>query len=33
VGHLGEEFRKTADEKFKKLNEAYEKIKKERNMN
>jgi DnaJ like chaperone protein len=33
VSHLGEEFRKTADEKFKKVNEAYEKIKKERNMN
>jgi DnaJ like chaperone protein len=33
VAHLGEEFRKTADEKFKKVNEAYEKIKKERNIN
>jgi DnaJ like chaperone protein len=32
VSHLGEEFRKSADEKFKKVNEAYEKIKKERNM-
>jgi DnaJ like chaperone protein len=32
VGHLGDEFRKTADEKFRKVNEAYEKIKKERNM-
>jgi DnaJ like chaperone protein len=32
VSHLGEEFRKTADEKFKKVNEAYDKIKKERNM-
>lgn len=32
VGHLGEDFRKTADEKFKKVNEAYEKIKKERNI-
>ena len=32
VSHLGEEFKKTADEKFKKVNEAYEKIKKERNM-
>ena len=32
VSHLGDEFRKTADEKFKKVNEAYEKIKKERNM-
>ncbi len=33
VSHLGEEFRKAADEKFKKVNEAYEKIKRERNMN
>lgn len=33
VSHLGEEFRKSADEKFKKVNEAYEKIKKERNIN
>jgi DnaJ like chaperone protein len=33
VSHLGEEFRKTADEKFKKVNEAYEKIKKERHLN
>jgi DnaJ like chaperone protein len=33
VSHLGEEFRKTADEKFKKVNEAYDKIKKERNIN
>lgn len=32
VSHLGEDFRKTADEKFKKVNEAYEKVKKERNM-
>lgn len=32
VSHIGEEFRKTADEKFKKVNEAYEKIKKERNI-
>jgi DnaJ like chaperone protein len=32
VNHLGEEFRKTADEKFKKVNEAYDRIKKERNM-
>jgi DnaJ like chaperone protein len=32
VSHLGDEFRRTADEKFKKVNEAYEKIKKERNM-
>jgi len=33
VSHLGEEFRKTADEKFKNVNEAYKKIKNERNMN
>ena len=33
VSHLGEDFRKIADEKFKKVNEAYEKIKKERNIN
>ncbi len=33
VGHLGDDFRKTADEKFKKVNEAYDRIKKERNMN
>ena len=32
VSHLGEDFRKTADEKFKKVNEAYEKIKNERNI-
>jgi DnaJ like chaperone protein len=32
VIHLGEEYRKAADEKFKKVNEAYERIKKERNM-
>ncbi len=32
VSHLGEEFKKTADDKFKKVNEAYERIKKERNM-
>lgn len=32
VSHLGEDFRKTADEKFKRVNEAYEKIKKERNI-
>ncbi len=32
VSHLGDDFRKTADEKFKKVNEAYNKIKKERNM-
>ena len=33
VSHLGDDFRKSADEKFKKVNEAYDKIKKERNMN
>jgi len=32
VSHLGDEFRKSADEKFKSVNEAYDKIKKERNM-
>ncbi len=32
VSHLGEEFKKTADEKFRKVNEAYSRIKKERNM-
>jgi DnaJ like chaperone protein len=32
VSHLGEDFRKAADEKFKKMNEAYERIKKERNI-
>jgi DnaJ like chaperone protein len=32
VSHLGEDFRKDADEKFKKVNEAWEKIKKERNI-
>ena len=32
VSHLGEDLRKTADEKFKKVNEAYEKIKKERGI-
>ena len=32
VGHLGEGYRKSADEKFKKVNEAYAKIKKERNI-
>lgn len=32
VSHLGEEFKKTADEKFKKVNEAYKRIKKERNI-
>jgi DnaJ like chaperone protein len=33
VSHLGEEIRKSADEKFARVNEAYNKIKKERNMN
>lgn len=33
VSYLGEEFRKTANEKFQKVNEAYERIKKERGMN
>jgi DnaJ like chaperone protein len=32
VSHLGDEFRKSADEKFKKVNEAYKRIKKERNL-
>ncbi len=32
VSHLGNEFKKSANEKFSKVNEAYEKIKKERNM-
>jgi DnaJ like chaperone protein len=32
VSHLGEEFRKTAEDKFTKVNEAYERIKKERNL-
>ena len=32
VSHLGEEFRKTAEAKFKNVNEAYEKIKKERSI-
>ena len=32
VSHLGEDYKKAADEKFKKVNQAYEKIKKERNM-
>jgi len=32
VSHLGEDFRNDADEKFKKVNEAYKRIKKERNM-
>ncbi len=32
VSYLGEEFRNTANEKFKKVNEAYDKIKKERGI-
>ena len=32
VAYLGEEFRRAANEKFQKLNEAYEKIKKERGI-
>ena len=32
VSHLGEDFRKIAEEKFRNVNEAYEKIRKERNM-
>lgn len=33
VSHLGEDVQKSATEKFKKINEAYEKIKKQRNFN
>ncbi len=33
VTHLGEEFQKEANEKFQKINEAYNKIKKERGIN
>lgn len=33
VSHLGEDFKKIAEEKFRKVNDAYEKIKKERNIN
>lgn len=33
VGHLGEDIRKAAEEKFTQINIAYEKIKKQRNMN
>jgi DnaJ like chaperone protein len=33
VSHLGDDIRKAADDKFARVNEAYEKIKKERNMN
>lgn len=33
VSHLGDDIRKSADEKFARVNEAYNKIKKERSMN
>ena len=33
VSHLGEDFQNVANQKFQKVNEAYEKIKKERNLN
>ncbi|MDA3954154.1 MAG: TerB family tellurite resistance protein [Bacteroidales bacterium] len=33
VSHLGEDFQKQAKEKFQKVNDAYEKIKKEKNIN
>jgi DnaJ like chaperone protein len=33
VAYLGEDFRKAAEEKFRKVNEAYETIKKERGIN
>ncbi|MBC8198288.1 MAG: TerB family tellurite resistance protein [Candidatus Marinimicrobia bacterium] len=33
VAHLGDDFQKMAEEKFKHLNESYERIKKERGMN
>jgi len=33
VSYLGEDIKKAANEKFQKINEAYEKIKKERGMN
>ena len=32
VGHLGDDFQKMAEEKFKQLNDAYERIKKERGV-
>ena len=32
VSHLGEDFTKIAEEKFKSINDAYQKIKKERNL-
>jgi DnaJ like chaperone protein len=33
VSHLGEDFKKQAKEKFQKVSDAYEKIKKERSIN
>jgi len=33
VGHLGEDFKKVANEKFRKVQEAYDKVKKERGIN
>ena len=33
VGHLGEDVRKAAEEKFARVNEAYDRIKKARGMN
>jgi DnaJ like chaperone protein len=33
VNHLGDDIRKSADEKFSRVNQAYNKIKKERNLN
>ncbi|MBA7517649.1 Co-chaperone protein DjlA [subsurface metagenome] len=33
VSYLGEDFRKDAEEKFQKINESYEKIKKDKNIN
>jgi DnaJ like chaperone protein len=33
VGHLGEDIRKAAEEKFTLINTAYEKIKKQRGIN
>jgi DnaJ like chaperone protein len=33
VGHLGEDIRKAAEEKFSQINVAYEKIKKQRGIN
>jgi DnaJ like chaperone protein len=33
VHHLGEEFQKMAEEKFKSVNDAYQQIKKERGIN